>query len=117
MLKIREEGMWFEFEGAKFKVRPLISSKIRDLRDKCVRKEISYDRAGKRITNEIVDDEKFESLLADYLLESWEGVGDDSGNPFEVNSENKKKIFDVVALRDFIWNAAQSITREDSEKN
>lgn len=120
MIKIKKsfvESQRFEYsEGVVFWVRPLTGQKLKEIRKQCVKTRMELNtRTRKMEPIEEVDDEKFEDLVADYILDRWEGVGDEDGNPLAVNLESKKLILDHLPLRDFIWGAAQSLDVTETE--
>lgn len=98
-----EEGKWVEYEeGVKLKVRPLYASTTRKIRSKCV--SVKNTRRGRE---EILNDDKFEEEMADYLLEDWEGVVDESGNELECTRENKIALLDIQDVASFVFNTAR----------
>lgn len=112
----------FEYsKGVAFYVRPLTGKVMRELREQCSKTKMELNRQTRKMEPvEDVDDAKLEDLLADYLLEKWEGVeiqaGDGGSLPLAVTLESKKLIFDQMALKDFIWAAAQSLDITELEQ-
>ena len=76
------EGIWFDFtlwgEKVRLKIRPRFESIVEKIRKK-------HPKNERAILNE----------LWDYIIEDFEGFGDESGIPFEVNIENKRKIMNI----------------------
>lgn len=124
MLKIKlaenSEGRWFEFmEGVSIKVRPLSGSVLKELRksSSTVKMELN-GRTRRREPVEILDEERLEENLIDYLIEDFKGIGDQAGNPLEVTESSKRLIANNLTLRDFVWSSAQSLDiGADLEKN
>lgn len=123
MLKITKasgDGRWFAYqEGVEIKIRPLTGTILRDLRKQAAVSRMELDPKTRRmIPVEDIDEDKMESILADYLIEDWKGIGDDEGNPMAVTQENKHLVLDQPLIRDFVWGAAQSLDIiEEREKN
>jgi hypothetical protein len=114
------DGKWFTYqEGIEVKVRPLTGTVLRDLRKQATTSKMVLEQRSRRMVPEdTVDDEKFESVIAEYMVEDWRGIGDPDGNPLEVNIENKRLLLDQPALRDWLWACAQALDVVDElEKN
>lgn len=105
------EGTWIAYtEGVRFKVRKLTAEALREIRKPHVRLEMELNPVTRRMEQvEKLDAEKFDDALTDYLLEDFEGIGDENGNVLAANLANKKAILNMPVLRDFIWAAAQAI--------
>jgi hypothetical protein len=118
----KPQSQRFEYsKGVVFYVRPLTGVILRDLREQCTKTRMELNRQSRRMEPvEDVDDAKLEDLLADYILETWEGVeiqaGDGGSLPLAVTLESKKLILDQIALREFIWAAAQSLDISEVEQ-
>lgn len=111
------QGQRFEYaKGIVFYVRPLSGAILRNLREQCSKTKMELNRQSRKMEPiEDPDNEKLEELLADYILEKWEGVGGEDGQPLPVTLESKKLILDQLALRGFIWAAAQSLDTSEAE--
>lgn len=105
------EGVWGTFsEGVRFKVRKLTSEAAKALRKPHVRLEMELDPGTRRMIQvEKLNEEKFDDALASYMIEAFEGVGDDQGNPLPDDLESRRMIFNIPQLRDWIWALAQSV--------
>lgn len=114
---IKEGGNWFSYaEGVEFKIRPLTTAILRDLRKQVSVKRMLPDaRTGKFVPTEEVDDDKFNDVVSEYLIEDFKGIGNAEGELLPVTLENKKLILDKIPLRDFIWNAAQSLDIDEAK--
>ncbi len=110
----------FEYQpGVVFWVRPLTGTILRSFRKQCVTSDFGYNAASQKMEPiEKVDDDKLNDLISDYILEKWEGVGGEDGQPLPVTLDSKKLIIDQLAIKNFIWAAAQSLdTTEAEQKN
>ena len=110
----------FEYQpGVAFWIRPLNGTILRNLRKQCTKEEYGYNPETQRM--ELAgktDNDKLNELLADYIIDKWEGIGGEDGQPLPVNLESKKLIADQLALKNFIWAAAESLdTTEPETKN
>lgn len=124
MLKIKNQtaiensqGQRFEYaEGVAFWVRPVTASVLRNLHRQCTKTKVEFDKKSRKMepTGDI-DGEKLENLLADYIIEKWEGVCGENGQPLPVTLESKRMILDQLPLRDFIWAVAQSLDTTEAE--
>lgn len=102
------EGKWFTFAGdVEFKVRPLLGTVLRELSSASRTGRMVADRNGRMVAQ--VDDEKYNDLLTDYLLEDWRGVVDEAGAAVPVNLENRKALLDMSAISDFVWERARAL--------
>lgn len=121
MLKISKTenaaGRWIDYtDGVAFKVRPLTGTVLRDLRKQVSTIRMAPDpKSGKFVPFEEIDDEKFNDIMSDYLLEDYRGIGDETGEVLAVTLENKKLILNQIALKDYIWNAAQALDFEEAK--
>ncbi len=125
MLKIKNyntsetaPGRQFKYaEGVSFWVRPLTGTILRNFRKQCATSDFGYNSASQKMEPvEKVDDDKLNGLIADYILEKWEGVGGEDGQPLPVTLESKKLILDQLAIKNFVWAAAQSLDTTETEK-
>lgn len=106
-----EEGVWVEWDDARFKIRSTSS--------KAYRKAIQRASKGKsshRLTKDLKAAEKFGvEAMADGLLIDWENITE-NGKPLECNRENRIKVLTVgVALREFLATEAQAIELFEQE--
>lgn len=107
----------FEYQlGVAFWVRPLIGTTLKNFRKQCVTEDLGYSAVSQRMEPvEKVNDDKLNDLIADYILEKWEGVGGQDGQPLPITLESKKLILDQLAIKNFIWAAAQSLDTSEAE--
>jgi hypothetical protein len=118
------EGVWVTYsEGVRFKVRKLTSDSTRAIRKPFVRLELELNPSSRRLEHvEKVDNDGLDDALAEYLIEAFEGIGDDNGI-LPNTPESRKAILNQPSLREFIWEASQSLEivsqekREDDLKN
>lgn len=112
------EGVWATYaDGVRFKIRKLTGDAIRELRRPYTRQEMELNPASRRMEQvEKIDSEKFDEVLAGYLIEVFEGIGDDDGRVLPDSPESRKAILNIPVLRDFIWAAAQSLEIAQQEK-
>ena len=105
------EGVWAQYsEGVRFKIRKITGSAIKELRRPYVRFEMELSPSSRRMEQiEKVDTDKFDDALAMYMIEAFEGVGDEDGNMLSDDLESRKIILDIPVLKDFIWAVSQSI--------
>ena len=104
-------------EGVAFWVRPVTGTIMRDIRKKCITgNTVEYNQRTRTMeTVEQVDDEKYDNLITDYIVEKWEGIGGGDGNPLPATPESKKLILDQAALGEFVWAAAKSLDTSGAE--
>ena len=124
MLKIKNHnpaelapGKQFKYaDGVFFWVRPLTGTILRNFRKLCATEEIAYSATSQRMELvEKINDDKLNDLIADYILEKWEGVGGEDGQPLPVTLESKKLILDQLAIKNFVWAAAKSLDTTEAE--
>jgi hypothetical protein len=103
------EGKWFTFAGdVEFKVRPLLGTILRELSNAArTGRMVADPKSGRMVAQ--VDDEKYNELLTDYLLEDWRGVVDEAGAALPVTLENRKALLDMSAISDFVWERARAL--------
>jgi len=88
------EGVWVEWkDGVRVKIRPLPVSKTTELQKKATTKKMEFV-AGRRQVVETVDDEQFNDLLQEWLLEDWSGWDDQNDEPIPCNPKTIKAILD-----------------------
>jgi len=112
-------GVWGEFsDGVKIKVRRLTAEVIRELRRPHVTTSM-VPHEGRMVQSEKLDPEKYDEAIMDYLIEDFEGIGDENGNPLPKTLESKKRILNEISIKDWVWAFAQSIqtVQETVEKN
>ncbi len=104
------EGVWGTYApGVRLKIRKLASDVIQELRKPHVRLEMEVDKISRRMMPvEKVDSEAFDDALTTYLIEAWEGLGDEEGRLLEDSLASRKAIMNDLTLRDWIWAFAQS---------
>lgn len=99
-------GQWFEFKGARLKIRPCPASM----------KDIVF-RPGQGAVISGADGLK----VFAYCLEAWENVEDASGVPIPLTDQNKKTIFDfeVMGIPEFVLGKVREMddARLAAEKN
>lgn len=119
------EGVWGTYApGVRLKIRKLTSDAIGGIRKPFVRLEMEVDKASRRMMPvEKVETDAFDDALTNYLIEAYEGLGDDEGNPLPDDLASRKAIMNDLTLRDWIWAFAQSqeviaqAAHEDEIKN
>jgi predicted homoserine dehydrogenase-like protein len=114
---IEDEGRWFEYgnSGARFKIRIVTSSILKTLRKRASKIRTEF-KAGKTTRVEDVNEELFETLIQEHILEAWEGVGDEAGELLAITEENKHVIFQNLELNTFLWECSKSLEIEDEVK-
>lgn len=100
------EGSWFDFrlrgETVKLKVRPYSNEVYDRIRKKYKKSTKQVDPNSRAmITVDVYDEEAITDDFIDYLLESFEGFGSDSGQSLEVNVKNKKRVANIPTVSDF----------------
>ena len=113
---INEEGIK---ETAKFYCIPLTPKEDDELIEKATEKD--WDK-GQRFTN--LNFLKYKLSKVNKIIQRWEGVEDEDGNPLECNRLNKEKVFlNNKDLIDSVLEEADKrankykLIKEDSEKN
>lgn len=112
------EGAWGTYqEGVRLKVRKLTNEIMRELRKPFVRVEMELDSRSRRMVPvEKVDLEKLDEALSDYLIEDFEGIGNEDGAVLSVDLESKKRIMNQPALNEWVMAFAQSIEVAQAER-
>lgn len=112
------EGVWGQFaEGVKIKVRKLTAEALRELRKPLVKITMELESVSRRmVPAEKVDTDKYDEVITDYLIEDFQGIGDEEGNPLPVTLESKKQIMNYLPLKDWIWAFAQTLEMADVKK-
>jgi hypothetical protein len=103
LAKVSYDGRWYDFGGARLKIRPFPLSKS--------------DVLVKEGAVVISGDEVCE--MFQYCLVEWEGVLDAVGQALKLTEEVKKKIYDFklgivdgLAMSGFVLNTARALTDE-----
>lgn len=104
-------GVWGTFApGVRLKIRKLTAEVVQKLRKKYSKTEMQSDKARRMVPVEILDDEQgYDDALTNYIIEAFEGIGDEDGNPLPVTLESKKMVLNHLPLKDWVWAFAQSI--------
>ncbi|MCK9570058.1 hypothetical protein M0R72_14035 [Candidatus Pacearchaeota archaeon] len=113
------EGVWATFaEGVKLKIRKLTSDALRELRRPHVQYVMELNPTSRRMEQvEKLDSEKFDEALAAYMLEAFDGIGDDDGTPLPDTMDSRRAILNIPQLKEFIWAVAQSLDVAQEERN
>jgi hypothetical protein len=113
------EGVWFSYaDGVRVKIRKLTGDVMKELRKPFVRLEMEYNPMSRRMEqSEKIDTEKYDEALSAYIMEEWEGFGDENGNILQNTPESRRAIINIPALREFIWEAATSLDIIAAAKN
>jgi len=116
-----DESAWVPYEGdVELLVRPLSSSK-QDEFDKAATADKIEFVGGRRVTVKKRDEEKYEELLRDWIVEDWKGFVDPEKNPIPCTKEVKIQILDHMhKLRRFALDAAldlHAIKQEQQDLN
>lgn len=123
-LEKMDDAVWVEWkDGIEVKLRPLPVSKTVEMQKKATKKKVEFEAGRKKIV-EVIDNEKFNELLQEHLIEDWRGFFDQNDQPIPCNAETKKAILDYLhELRLFIVMAGGEINeykqekKEEEEKN
>ena len=112
-------GTWGTYQaGVRLKIRKLTGEALRELRRPYVRTEMELDPRSRRMAPvEKVDAEKLDDALADYLIEDFEGIGDEEGRPLPVDPESKRRIMNQPALAEWIMAFANSLEMAQAERH
>ncbi len=87
----RNEGVWRDYApGVRAKIRPALSkAEFRKLRKKAEKSNKGFRKS------QGVDEDYFDALFYQKLVEDWEGVVDTKGNPIPCNDEMIAKVCDA----------------------
>ncbi|HNS53318.1 MAG TPA: hypothetical protein PKH25_00915 [Syntrophales bacterium] len=112
------DGTWGVFQdGVRLRVRKLTGEVLRELRRPFVSTEMDLDpRSRRMVPVEKADPEKLDEALADYLIQDFEGIGDDDGQALPVDLESKKRIMNQPALAEWIMAFAYSLEVAKAER-
>lgn len=105
------EGIWFDYQkGVRCKIRKMTGEVLTAMRKPLVKTSLEVDqRARKMVPVETVDPEAYEDACTDYILEDFEGFGDDDSKVLPLNFESKKDIMNYVDIKAWIWSCAQTV--------
>ena len=81
-------GVWFSFGDAEVCIRLFPASERERVMSKCSKKK-EYFKAGRKIVEEVINEELFSELLWDYCIINWKNITDQDGNEFPCSKENK----------------------------
>jgi hypothetical protein len=113
------DGIWGTFApGLKVQVRKLTSEVIKETRKKYVTITMEVDTKSRAMVPvEHVDDEKYEEAMTDYLIQDFtKSFTDEDDVPLPVNLDSKKRMFNNLPLKDWIWAFAQTLEMADVKK-
>lgn len=103
-------GVWGTYApGAQLKVRKMTSEILRELRRPFVHQEMELDKkSGAMVPVDKIspeNNEKYNDVLIDFVLEDHKGFGDDDGNPFPspLDLMSKKALFNELSVGDWVW--------------
>jgi hypothetical protein len=116
------DGVWGTFApGLKVQVRKLTSEVIGGIRKKCVTTTMEVNTKSRvLVTAEHLDEEKYDDAMTDYLIQDFsKGFVDEADDmPLPVTLDSKKRMLNVLPLKDWIWSFAQAMdTTEEQAKN
>lgn len=120
LIKGNEEGIWVDFvKGTRIKLKPL-----KPARGLVIHKKCNSKKKVKGSLIDVLDEEKFRSMVANEVIIDWEGVGNSDGSPFECSPPNIKILLDASAeFNTFIAERSESLEEEirllnqEDEKN
>lgn len=112
------EGIWGDYaSGARIKARKINVEILNALKKPYTTTSMQLDtKARKMVPVEKVDDEAYEDALTDYMIEDFEGFGDNAGNALPVNLESKKMLLNIISIKEWVWAFAQSLEVFAAEK-
>lgn len=112
------EGVWITYsDGVRFKIRKLTNDALREIRKPFVRIEMELDQKTRSMKQvEKVNEDKLNDAITTYLIEAFEGIGDENGAPLPDNLASRQAIINQPVLSDFIWAAAQSLEIAQQQK-
>ena len=85
------EGVWRDYDKQNSaKIRPTTRQKYRELRKEATIKQKGFRQA-------VLDDDLFDELLYDWMIEEWKGPKDRTGKPLPCTSENKMKVVNIYS--------------------
>lgn len=93
-LEKMDDSAWVAYKGdVELLIRPLSSSKQEEFKAAATRKHVE-SIGGRRVTVDKIDDQKYEELLRDWIVEDWKGFMDKKKNAIVCTKEVKLKILD-----------------------
>lgn len=106
-----QEGVWVEWEDARFKIRATTSKQYRKAIQKAAK-----GKSNHKLTRDLEAAEEFGiKAMADGLLIDWENITED-GEPLECNRDNRIKVLTIAApIREFLAQQAQDHTTFELE--
>lgn len=119
-----EKSVWVEMQpGVEFLIRPLSASKRSELEEQASKERMELVQ-GRRQKVRKVDDQKFEELMRDWIVEDWKGLNDQDNKAIPCTTELKMTILDYFhSLRTSALNAAMDLQaikmdqEDDNRKN
>ena len=104
------EGIWVDYKnGARVKIRPLSKTQARELRRSASSTETEWVR-GRLIEKESVDEGQYDRLLADHLIEDWQGFVDPQNAEIPCNPKTKHLMMDrLLEFANFVIDSAMNI--------
>ena len=108
----KKEGIWVEFEGARFKIKSTDSPQYRRAVDRAAKR-----RSPTKVRKDIETQTEIGiEGIADGVLLDWEGLTD-GGEPVECTRENKIRVLTAVPpLRDFLATEAAAMANFSAER-
>ena len=89
----KNTGVWFDMEGGgRVKLRTLPVSDLKRINKATITKTPFVhvvDGREKVLTHEVVDDDRWTSMVNDCCIVDWENLFDKDGNKIECNADNK----------------------------
>lgn len=113
-------GVWFDFPGGgKVQLRNPSPADIMSARKECVTRE-AYWKEGMPapMTHEIVDQDRFSTILNDLSIVAWEGFFDKQKRPIPCTAENKTALMRMKSpvFRDFVNEKLKALDEAEVEK-
>ncbi len=104
------EGVWCDYdEKVSVKVRPMTRAKLRELKQQATQK-----KKGFRLPQ--FENELFERLSYDYLIEDWKGIVTPKGEPVPCTEKNKVAVCNVFIPFEAWLTATSAELAEQSEQ-
>jgi len=99
-------------QGAKLKVRKINADVFVELRKPFSRTEMEVDKKSRTMkpVEKLIDEEGYNDILTNYIIEEQEGFGDEEGHPFPspLDLASKKALMKDLPVSDWVWAFAQS---------
>lgn len=104
--KVPTEGVWFDFdEDVKFKLRYVTPEFVKKSRLKHVKKKFFKGQE-----QEVVNQSDWDAEMIDYIIEDWQGVIGQDGQPAPCTKENKMAVVMLSASHStFIFQHASEL--------